>query len=126
MRAVLESIAFRFYQLYQIVFEEIRVPVTSSIKADGGVTNNDFVMQLISTLTKHDIERSSFADMSAVGAAYFAGLGAGIWQCKEDLREFRNSQSTFLPEEDIKKNYDSIFNMWKKAVGRSLNWYQSF
>ncbi len=83
-------------------------------------------MQLISTLTKHDIERSSFADMSAVGAAYFAGLGAGIWQCKEDLREFRNSQSTFLPKEDIKKNYDSTFNMWKKAVGRSLNWYQSF
>ena len=126
MRAVLESIAFRFYQLYQIAIDEIRIPVTSSIKADGGVTNNDFVIELIASLTEHVTDRAAFSDMSAVGAAYFAGLGAGIWKSKEELKTFRDSSHNFQPDKDIKKSYKAIFKLWKKAVQRSLAWYKDF
>ena len=126
VRAVLESIAFRFYQLYQIAFSEIRIPVKSSIKADGGVTKNDFVLELIASLTEHDSDRAEFSDMSAVGAAYFAGLGAGIWKSKDELRNFRDSRNTFKPNKAIKNSYSSRFLLWQNAVKRSLRWYIEF
>eukprot|EP00794_Sanderia_malayensis_P009071 gene9071-10039_t len=125
MRAVLESISFRFYQLYQSTIDEIRVPVTSSIKADGGVTNNDFVMELTASLTDHIIDRSSFQDMSALGAAFFAGLGAGVWKSKDDLKKLRKSTATFKPNTDTKKQYNSVFKLWTKAAKRSLRWYEN-
>ena len=126
VRAVLESVAFRFYQLYQIAVDEIRLPVKSSIMADGGVTRNDFVMELIASLTEHDIDRATFSDMSALGAAYFAGLGAGVWKTKEELKSFRSSRRMFLPDVALKKSYESTFKLWKNAIKRSLRWFKEF
>ena len=126
VRAVLESVAFRFYQLYQIVVNEIRIPVTSSLKADGGITKNDFVMELVASLTEHDTDRAVFSDMSAIGAAYFAGLGAGVWKSKEELLNFRTSRRMFLPDMTLKKSYASTFKLWQNALKRSLHWYKEF
>ena len=124
VRAVLESIAFRFHQLYQIVISEIQVPVRSSIKADGGVARNDFVVKLIASLTEHETDRAAFSDMSALGAAFFAGLGAGVWKSKKELLDLRISGKTFQPELDIKKSYVSTLQTWEKAIERSLGWYK--
>lgn len=46
-------------------------------RADGGVSKNDFVMQLLSTLTEQSIERPVQVEMSCLGAAFLAGLAAG-------------------------------------------------
>ncbi|XP_065066249.1 putative glycerol kinase 5 isoform X2 [Rhopilema esculentum] len=124
VRAVLESIAFRFHQLYQIVISEIQVPVKSSIKADGGVARNDFVVKLIASLTKHETDRAAFSDMSALGAAFFAGLGAGVWKSKEELLDLRVSGKTFQPDLDMGKSYVSTLKTWEKAMERSLGWYK--
>ena len=56
-------------------------------RADGGVCNNDFVMELAAHLTEHTTERCKFTDMSAVGAAYLAGLAAG----KESNKQVKES-----------------------------------
>ena len=48
-------------------------------RCDGGVCNNDFVMQLISNLIGVSIDRPSNMDMTSVGAAFLAGLAVGQW-----------------------------------------------
>ncbi|CAH3195885.1 unnamed protein product [Porites evermanni] len=78
VRAILESIAYRFTQLYETVVEETHIPLMSSIKVGGGISNNDFVLEIMSSLTCQTIDRPSQTDMSTLGAAFLAGLAAGM------------------------------------------------
>lgn len=56
------SFSLSFFHLYRV---------------DGGISNNDFVLELMSSLTCQTIDRPSQTDMSALGAAFLAGLAAG-------------------------------------------------
>ena len=47
---------------------------------DGGVANNDFVVQLISTLTNKKIERRNDVESAALGVAFLSGLHSGIFK----------------------------------------------
>lgn len=79
LRAVLESIAFGMKQLLEVMETESPHSMTSdSIMIDGGVANNDFIAQLIATLTGRTIERFGDTETSAFGVAFVAGLQAGI------------------------------------------------
>lgn len=56
------SFSLSFFHLYRV---------------DGGISNNDFVLELMSSLTCQTIDRPSQTDMSTLGAAFLAGLSAG-------------------------------------------------
>ena len=60
------------------VCEVIQVSCLCGNRADGGVCTNDFVMQLTADLLGLKIARPSHFDMSALGAAFMAGLGVGM------------------------------------------------
>ncbi|XP_040492651.1 putative glycerol kinase 5 isoform X1 [Ursus maritimus] len=77
VRAILESIAFRNKQLYELMQKEIHIPVTK-VRADGGVCRNNFVMQMTSDLINANIERPVNIDVSCLGAASLAGLAVGM------------------------------------------------
>ena len=49
----------------------------SFLRVDGGISNNDFVLELMSSLTCQTLDRPSQTDMSTLGAAFLAGLAAG-------------------------------------------------
>ena len=51
----------------------------NNIRCDGGISNNDFVMQLIADLTDKSVIRMPSPDMSAVGVALMAGMEHGQW-----------------------------------------------
>ena len=78
MRALLESIAFRVSQLVDLMHKEIPI-ACSHIRADGGVSKNDFITQLIADLSGYRVERASTCDHSALGAAFMAGIAAGVF-----------------------------------------------
>lgn len=124
MRAILESIAFRFTQLYETVTEETHIPLMSSVKVDGGIANNDFVLELMSSLTGQTLDRPSQTDMSALGAAFLAGLASGVWQSRDELKAIRCSQALFQPKASIREKYMKSFDEWKEAVHRSRDWYK--
>lgn len=71
-RAVLEAIAFRAYELCDIVSAR-------AIKVDGGVSRNAFVMQLLALLVDKELVVDSTMEATSRGAAFFAGLAAGLW-----------------------------------------------
>ncbi|XP_022093755.1 putative glycerol kinase 5 [Acanthaster planci] len=121
-RAALESIAFRVVQLYNTARRRSGTRIRPVLKFDGGVSNNDFIVQLVSSLLLQKVDRPHNLDMSCLGAAFLAGLGAGIWKNKEELLPLRSSQAIFEPK-DVIDTYEPICRDWMRAVRRSQEWY---
>uniref|UniRef100_A0A8V5HAG5 Glycerol kinase 5 n=1 Tax=Melopsittacus undulatus TaxID=13146 RepID=A0A8V5HAG5_MELUD len=120
VRAILESVAFRNKQLYDMIVKKIRIPL-QTIRADGGVSNNSFVMQMTSDLINKKIEKPVNADMSSLGAAFLAGLASGFWTGKEQLKKLRQIEVVFEPQKDSKE-YKPAMDTWLQAMKCSLHW----
>ncbi|CAB3378540.1 Hypothetical predicted protein [Cloeon dipterum] len=121
VRALLESVAFRGAQLVQLMHQEIPIPV-KGIRIDGGVSRNDFIAQMLADLTGLRVERATTCDHSALGAAFLAGIAAGIWSGKEELLELRRVEREFVPHSDQHRVLAAEFEHWQCAVQRFLNW----
>ncbi|XP_011296674.1 putative glycerol kinase 5 [Fopius arisanus] len=121
-RAVLESIVFRILLLYESLCTETRRSY-SCISVDGGVSQNDFVLQLLADLTGLRVERPSTTEISILGVTFLAGLQCGIWKSKEEIRELRKVQTVFEPNKSRGILYQSTINQWKRAIDRFRNWY---
>lgn len=123
VRAILESIAFRNKQLFDTMLRETAIPITD-IRADGGVCNNSFVMQMTADLFNRPIDRPQHTDMSSLGAAFLAGLAVGFWSSKEELKKLRQTDVLFKPQKK-QTFYEPTMDNWTKAVVRCLNWYST-
>lgn len=123
VRAILEGIAFRYFELYQVALNETKIPFKPPMKVSGGLSNNDFLMDLICSLTNCEIERVDDCDISLTGAVYLAGLGAHIWTSKEALRKIIVSTKSFIPDLSIREQYRETYNQWLEAVKRCKKWY---
>uniref|UniRef100_A0A2K5R135 Glycerol kinase 5 n=1 Tax=Cebus imitator TaxID=2715852 RepID=A0A2K5R135_CEBIM len=111
VRAILESIAFRNKQLYEMMQKEIHIPVTK-IR----------YVKSFSDLFYENIDRPADVDMSCLGAASLAGLAVGFWTDKEELKKLRQSEVVFKPQKKCQE-YEKSMEDWAKAVKRSMNWY---
>lgn len=76
VRALLEGIAYQFKQIFDIMKSDLPFNV-NFIRMDGGVCNNEFLVQLCSTLIQFELDLAENLDMTALGAAYMAGLSVG-------------------------------------------------
>uniref|UniRef100_A0ABM5G393 Glycerol kinase 5 isoform X2 n=1 Tax=Pogona vitticeps TaxID=103695 RepID=A0ABM5G393_9SAUR len=121
VRAMLESIAFRNKQLYDTITKDVGISPTS-IRADGGVSKNNFVIQMTSDLINKMISKPVHTDMSCLGAAFLAGLAIGFWHDKEQLKKLMKTERVFRPQKESKE-YEPAISNWIKAVQRSLSWY---
>ncbi|KAL7850872.1 hypothetical protein AOLI_G00212280 [Acnodon oligacanthus] len=127
VRAILESIAFRNKQLFDVMLRETRIPIMK-IRADGGVCTNDFIMQLTTDLLGRKISRPAHFDMSCLGAAFVAGLAVGYWKSKEELKKLQTTDRLFVPQSgkgDGCKDgvYKPVLQSWEEALQRSMHWY---
>uniref|UniRef100_A0A669PQG2 Glycerol kinase 5 n=1 Tax=Phasianus colchicus TaxID=9054 RepID=A0A669PQG2_PHACC len=103
-----------FYISFNLLF-------SSPCRADGGVSNNSFVMQMTSDLINKKIEKPSNTDMSSLGAAFLAGLASGLWTDKEQLKKLRRIETVFEPQKD-EEEYKPAMDTWMQAVKCSLHW----
>uniref|UniRef100_A0A1B6KQ55 Glycerol kinase 5 n=1 Tax=Graphocephala atropunctata TaxID=36148 RepID=A0A1B6KQ55_9HEMI len=121
VRAVLESVALRIAQVYQLLRQETNYPC-SLVRVDGGVSSNDLIMQMTADLTESKIERAESVEMSAVGAAYLAGISAGIWKDKQEVVKLRKVEVCFTPKEKNEMTEEKV-KEWARALERFLHWY---
>ncbi len=119
VRAVLDYIVFRTRELVELMIRDTGIEV-KRLLVDGGVTKNNFLMQLQADVLGVDVDRSTIRETTALGAAMLAGLGLGLWSIDE-LRGKRRSQRMFSPGA---KRWDSEYRRWKEALRRSMNWVQ--
>jgi len=94
-RAGLESIAFQIEDVVAAV--EKAAGVITEILADGGPSTNARLMQLQADTSGRRVSTSQVAELSAMGAAYVAGLGAGMWSMS-DLDALSRPRSMYRPE----------------------------
>ncbi|MCY1435551.1 Glycerol kinase [compost metagenome] len=96
--------------------EELR-----TLRVDGGVTANNFLMQFQADILATPVERPTMKETTALGAAFLAGLATGFWQ---DLNELRNKsaiEKVFEPRTSLEET-EVMYKGWLKAVQRSQNW----
>jgi glycerol kinase len=91
------------------------------MRVDGGVTANDFAMQLQADILGVPVSRPVVAETTALGAAYAAGLAVGFWSSTEELsqnwRESRRWEPAWSAEER-----DEGYRRWQQAVERTFGW----
>ncbi|XP_064101888.1 putative glycerol kinase 5 isoform X2 [Macrobrachium nipponense] len=121
VRAMLESLAFRVYQMYRTLHEEADYEF-SSVRVDGGVSQNDFMMQMIATLTGKTVERPCNIDSSALGCAFLAGIGAGIWQSRSQLVPAFKVGKIFNPDMELRPKLLAEMKEWERALKRFTKW----
>ena len=91
------------------------------IKVDGGVANNNFVLQTACDLIGVLIQRPDNLDMTVLGAAFLAGLAVKFWD-KEDIKQFWKLQCTINPH-DVKHCKDR-YKEWLRVTERTCSWYK--
>ena len=124
VRALLESLAYAIKMLYDTTCSEVNFPV-KRVCVDGGVSQNDFVLQLSSSLLGMPMERPAETDMTVCGAIFAAGLGSGFWTSKEQILQLRKLDQEFKPlEGEERRKILKGYRSWQKAVERSLHWYK--
>lgn len=125
-RAILESIAFGVKSIIERLEQQIDYAKNiKEIKVDGGISNNDFILQSISDLTNKSVIRMGSSDMSVVGVAFMAGLKSKIWDDKNELKDILDNTKTFSPTKSSQyiKKIHSRFKYWKKSCCRFSNFY---
>ena len=120
-KAALESIAFMVRDVIEIMREYVQV---GEIKVDGGMTKNEYLMQFQSDILQTEIAVPEMQEMTSLGAAMMSAIGAGIKDMK-DLQDISISEIRYTPKKD-KIWADRRYEIWKKAVVKSLMWDKNF
>ncbi len=120
VRAALEGIAYQVKDLLDAMEKDAGAQL-SVLRVDGGASVSNFLMQFQADILRRPIDRPRMVETTAFGAAFLAGLSAGIWTDLRELSAIRASERVFqpaMPEEEA-----ALYHArWLKAVERSRNW----
>jgi len=120
IRATLESIAFQTRDLLDAMQADSGARL-KSLRVDGGAVANNFLMQFQSDILGTRVERPLVREVTALGAAYLAGLAVGYWSDLEELRSKAVIEREFTPSiETVERNVR--YRGWQKAVERARSW----
>ncbi|MBA2366241.1 MAG: glycerol kinase GlpK [Actinobacteria bacterium] len=121
-RAVLEATAWQSREVVEAMNADSGVEL-KSLKVDGGMVQNELLMQFQADTLGVPVIRPKVAETTALGAAYAAGLATGFWAQIEDLRENWLEDKRWEPQmkkDEVEKEY----RFWKKAVTKSFDWVE--
>jgi len=119
-RATLEAVAFQTRDVTDAMIADSRIPLTS-LRVDGGAARNDLLMQIQADVLGVPVIRPKNVETTAVGAAFLAGLGCGLWPDKASLVDRWSVDRVFEPavgEAERQRRYGT----WQAAVERSRGW----
>lgn len=114
VRAALESIAYQTRDLFSAMEKDMGKPVTT-LRVDGGASGNNFLMQFQADILGIPIERPMIFETTALGAAYLAGLSAGVWENTDEISRNWKADKCFSPEMKANEREEKI-RTWKNAV----------
>ncbi|MDL2320847.1 glycerol kinase GlpK [Desulfosarcina sp. OttesenSCG-928-B08] len=120
IRATLESIAYQTKDVLEAMQADSGIKL-QALKVDGGACANNFLMQFQADILGVRVERPAVLEVTALGAAFLAGLAVGFWQSLDEVKHDLKIERVFDPSPDKEKQI-SRYKGWKKAVTRSLNW----
>jgi len=122
-RATLDGIAFQVADLLGAM-EADSGKLIPELRVDGGAAASNLLMQIQSDLLDAEVVRPKNLETTALGAAFFAGLGAGIWKDLDGLQETQSVDRKFEPALAANERR-ALIRRWHDAVKRAQNWEES-
>jgi glycerol kinase len=119
-RAALEATAYQTREVLEAMEKDSEIHLFS-LRTDGGMVENDFLMQFQADILNIPVLRPVIKETTALGAAYAAGLAVGYYSDLNDLRQNWAVDQTWEPRMEEAQR-DSYYRQWKKAVTRSFDW----
>jgi glycerol kinase len=120
-RATLEGIGFSVADLARAMVadvQEIEGAALRRLRVDGGASQNALLMQFQSDLLGVEVDRPAFTETTALGAAYLAGLGVGVFDDTAAVEAAHRVERTFTPDLDEAARA-ALFDRWTRAVARA-------
>ncbi len=122
-RATLEGIAFQVDDLVSAMEKDIGSPV-KRLRVDGGASENTLLMQFQSDVIGTLIDRPECIETTALGAAYLAGLGVGVFANTDAIRRTHRIAKTWSPSKPVEWRTGERAR-WADAVRRALSTAQA-
>ncbi|ATZ16049.1 glycerol kinase [Entomoplasma freundtii] len=120
VRATLEAIAYQVNDVLEAMSKDMGKKF-SSIKVDGGASNNRFLMQFQANISQTTIIKPQNVETTAMGATYLAGLATGFWKNLEEIKKHYVIALELKPTETEAQVAKKIKG-WKAAVQRTFSW----
>jgi glycerol kinase len=117
VRATLEAITFEVRDVFDVMVDA-GWRETCVLRADGGASANDLLMQMQADELQVPVERPAVAETTALGAAFLAGLATGTWSSQAELAAIWRLDRRFTPGARAEAGYPR----WRQAVGRVKGW----
>ncbi|HHF3145813.1 TPA: glycerol kinase GlpK [Vibrio diabolicus] len=120
IRATLEGIAYQTRDVLDAMQADSGIKL-ANLRVDGGAVANNFLMQFQSDVLNTEVHRTQVTEVTALGAAYLAGLAVGYWDSIDELQNKAVLDRTFEPHDDEEKR-NRRYKGWKRAVKCAQTW----
>ena len=118
-RAVLESVAFQTYELLESMQKDLNMEF-ESVKVDGGMVNNNLLMQFQSDILDKTILSQDINEITALGAGVASYIYANGYPI-EKMNDYFSSSKSWSP--NVSNDYrNKLLKSWNKAIEKSKNW----
>jgi len=118
-RASLESIAYQTMDVLKAMEADAGEQI-EELRVDGGATANNLLMQFQADILQAQVVKPAITEVTAIGAAYLAGLATGFWQSTEEIQEQWQISRRFEPDGNFPK--ETYTKGWLKAVKAARAW----
>lgn len=122
IRATLESIAYQSLDVLTAMEADSGIKL-DFLKVDGGAVANNFLMQFQSDVLNTEVQRPQVTEVTALGAAYLAGLAVGYWSSIDELKDKAQIDRVFTPCDDDGKR-ERRHRGWQRAIECAKGWVQ--
>ncbi len=122
-RATLEATAFQTREVMDAMNADSGVDLTE-LKVDGGMVQNDLLMQFQADILGVPVIRPVVAETTALGASYAAGMAVGFWSGEQEVRDNWLEDKRWEPQMDAATR-DELYKYWKRAVTRTFDWFDA-
>jgi len=116
-RAAIESVAYQTRDLFKAMSEDGISP--KMLRVDGGMTDNDWLMQFLSNILDISVEVPKITETTALGVAMMAALTDGKYSTLEELSNLWSSNRSYIPKLDKSERYNLLKN-WDYYVNKTL------
>ncbi|HXZ88240.1 MAG TPA: glycerol kinase GlpK [Candidatus Binataceae bacterium] len=118
VRATLDSIAYQVLDVLAAMEKDTGTRIRE-LRADGGASANDYLMQFQADLLGRAVRRCAMAETTALGAATLAGLAVRLWGSRDEAAQLSGRYRAFEPKMSVRER-DALVAGWRDAVARVL------
>jgi glycerol kinase len=122
-RAALEATAYQVADLGDAMAADLGATLPGELRVDGGMTRNELLMQIQADILGSAVVAPATTEVSALGAAFAAGLAVGFWRDLDELRSMAAAPRRWEPRMSERDRVAGLAR-WHKGVERSLGWVE--